>query len=514
MECICPHCGKMIGNGKLSFNLNKAVFAKIEEIIKVLRSNNQKECGELQESCKKCYRICEEKQFFLLEPEDEIAKLSQNDSDGRLKCKYRVPFAKLIKFITVIKSDSNISGTFFKFIKDNEQIISDAIIYFELRKRMDGDVIFDSIHDTQGNKITQQRFCPHCGKEMSFYAGRYPEISLTVLGDARASKSTAVTACASSFMQGDNYIKWEGWKEDEGYRYFKEKYLDPYQEGKSVEATDTREVSVPRVSFRVTVGSQYFCLTFVDFPGEFSNMGREEMYHTYNDYFHNVDFVWYCTDPGEILQIGGDAGTSEKIRNLGYDKERKVKDEQEIKVFIANIAGCFNRRPRKVPVAYILGKTDAFCIDNEDRKEYELYLPEEDLKPTASFPVSQFYNRSFKARKYIQDNNWGLLNNFEENFADRCYIATSAYGYNPNSEIKSEMKPYQCRLPFLWMMALCSYIDVKLTVREKGQGLFSGRFGKNRDRIYEVEDRFCNLTQEQQMTVLHNLYMHGDAYHI
>ena len=77
---------------------------------------------------------------------------------------------------------------------------------------------------------------------------------------------------------------------------------------------------IPRLSFRVKVGKKKICLTFIDLPGEF-NGGKGvsvEVYRRYKHFYDNIDFIWYCTDPGEILQLDGSG------KKLGYDKDDDI----------------------------------------------------------------------------------------------------------------------------------------------------------------------------------------------
>lgn len=154
---------------------------------------------------------------------------------------------------------------------------------------------------------------------------------------------------------------------------------------------------------------------------------------------------------------------------------------------------------KKIPVIYILGKTDDDVITPEEKEDFALYRSEEqeDYYP---FDVKKFYDLSNKVRNYIAKYNPDQVKAFEDNFADRCYIAVSAYGCIPPENGIAEKFPYHRKLPLLWMLALRNCIEVKLTVAQKGVW---------KRHTEEITASLAQLPDDIRKKVLHNLYMHG-----
>lgn len=509
MKCMCTGCGKKIESGRLCFDFTDFIRKKLISAIK------EQEGGEgVVADCIKLFNEWKATKP-LIESEEKLCNLKsaadEAGSEYMRYVRYKIPAEEIIdragkydggrtdkepnKFVAWLNGYKDIPSGFFELC---------------LKKTGDGDIRVNQVYDAdEGEEIAAVRRCPECFSEVSFWAGRYKEICLTVLGGPRVSKSTTLTACVSAFLEGDGLIQWEGSEDDSAWKLFKKDYLEKYREGVTILPTDNQMDNIPRLSFRVCIGNEKICLTFVDLPGEYNNKDgiNSEIFKKYRYFYENIDFIWYCTDPGEVKQLQGTADNSEDIRALGYEKGQEIINVGKLKSNMTDLASYFKAAKKggeRVRAAYILGKTDADIISDDEKKEYGLFLPEE-KEVYDVFDVRRFYNQSDKVRKYMKLYNPGMVKAFEDNFENRCYIAISAYGYNPKDfekgKTEATKQPYHCRLPFYWMMALTNHIDIKLKVERKKS------FG--RTYMEEMEARLAELSERDKKNVLDNLHMHG-----
>lgn len=507
MECMCPNCGKKIESGNLAFDLTSF----LQEIIKEIIGETNK---QLQDGCDIYFNHWKNQKHFVLLSEKELWNGQHVYSGSDLKKEKSVSFFIPVKMILEkIKKDDCPDGDdesktdFVSWLSANKEIGKKEYV-LRLIKHEDGDIWFDEIQ-YENQVVSTKRLCSHCTSEMSYYAGRYPEWTLTVLGGPRVSKSTALTSCVAAFMdENDPMIRFSIHPNDAGVDFFKERYLKEYKAGRKLKATETQEDKIPRLSFKVTIGKKdakkkkHICLTFVDLPGEFNDENgiSEELKRRYRNIFENIDFVWYCTDPGEIQQLQG-----EVVRNeLGYEGKQIIETDR-IKYNMGQLSSYFAHSNRKVPVAYILGKTDSMAVSPDDRKKYGLYS-EKTRETTLPFEVRAFFRRSEKVRQYMMSKNTGgLVEEFESMFPERCYIASSAYGYNPKEVEETETrekKPYHCKEAFYWMLALRNCIDVRVEYRTSG---FLGMGSKT----HEIECKLTELEDDIRKKAYKNLYMSG-----
>lgn len=515
MECMCPNCGKKIKNGELAFDLTAFLQKRVLEEIEKAQWKDADVMNQVKDGCNIYFNHWMNNGYPLKVSEKELWKYPEVSDGGDLTKEKQVLYSIPVQKITAktvkddcTEGDEEIKKAFTDWLEKNQELGKKTYM-LRLVKSGDGDICFDEIQ-YQTEIIANKRICPECGSEMSYYAGRYQEWTLTVLGGPRVSKSTALTSCAAAFMdRNDDLIRWDIHPTDAGSEFFIKNYLTEYKAGRELKATETQNDKIPRLTFRVTIGKEtarkkkYLCLTFVDLPGEFNNEKglAPELQERYRNIFQNIDFVWYCTDPGEIEQLQG-----EIVRNeLGYD-EKKIIETDRIKDNMRRLSAYFSHSNRKVPVAYILGKTDAAAILPEDKRRYGLY-DENGGEPTLPFDVRSFFRRSEKVKQYMMNKNTGgLVNEFEKMFPERCYIATSAYGYNPkkvDAEKEHVKKPYHCKEAFYWMLALRNCIDVKV------EHHVSGLFGIGA-KTHVIEGRLTELDDEVREKAYKNLYMSGN----
>lgn len=505
MKCMCPNCGNMIQNGKLVFDLTefmhetlKDIMQEYEDLQEDIHDGRDILFNSWKEDGNKPFVFSEEQLWNY--PLNKVAR----DNKNIKVIDFDMPIEKIKKKInenhSIKLQNQETVKAFVQWLNASEEELKQKKMLLSLFLDGDGDIKFNRV--VGGSENINIRKCPYCFSKLSYWAGRYQELTLTVLGGPRVSKSTAVTSCVASFMYGrDRKIRFEGHDDDEGYQIFKENYLERYEKGQKVRATDVND-NIPRVSFRVSIGGNKICLTFVDVPGEFNSKDgiAKEVTERYGDIFDNIDFVWYCTDPGEIAQLTGKVVENE----LGYGK-KPVLSTGRIKANMRELAAYFSHSKRKVPVAYIVGKTDA-VLTERDQENYGLYN-RTDLKIDLPFNIRAFFERSDRVRRYILAKNPdNLVEEFESLFPSRCYIATSAYGYNPK-EVKEgdtrELYSYNCKEIFYWMLALRNCIEVC------AENTVTRWFG--RTEIHEHVGTLASLSDEVREKAYHNLYT-SDAY--
>ena len=493
MDCVCPYCGKKILAGRIGFDFTDYISKQLEMAMgfpgvvtdqeKVSKESIK---GGLQAVFGKL--PIEERLVF---SEEEIWNLPVISESPSRTVMMNMPFDRLIGLFDVHRkkegfAKQNIEDSY-QWLTRNSQILFSMCFPLILEKEGNGDIRFNLIRTTLDDRpILRKRVCPVCGNNLSFWSGRYREICLGVLGGPRVSKTTTLTACAYAFMKNGGYegISWQGSRKDQEYIDFEELYLKRYKAGLPIKATKTTE-NVPRVSFRVTIADrktgtplEILTLTFVDLPGELNNQNGidGEFFHRYSHYFQNVDYIWYCTDPGELQQLQGSAEKNEAVRKLGYDLDKTVLSLDAIRDNMIGVSKIFERNGKSIPVALILGKTD-FC-SNDDMRQYHLYA----RKPgswhriaTNPFDVRYFNDEAVRVRAYMARMNSGLVASFEENFKNHCYIALSAYGYAPTDYDEDEKRsyaplmPFNVTAPFMWMLVLESSIPLTKMAYRRGK---------------------------------------------
>lgn len=486
--CLCPTCGEKIKSKDLLFDFTKFISIIIKKMIVKDGENKEVsyECDTFFNNC--AFYESEERLCSLPEPENQ-------KGFSNMHVEYRLPYEKLIE---VIGSNKNFKNFKEWLEKRRESIVSKKYI---LLLQKDGDNVDDRVRidkvllkdeEESIDYVAKGRKCPRCHGLMSYWAGRYDEICLTVLGGPRVSKSTTMTACIHAFMEKNGSICLET-RNEETWNFFQKNYLEPYENGKKTIPTDTQEDKIPRVSFRVVINGRSIILTFIDLPGEFNGEKGIDIniYRKYENFYKNIDFVWYCTDPGEVQQLKGEA---KKI--LGYEENKDILSTDTLISNMKTLSSFFNRAGRKIPVIYILGKSDAMAISDQDKADFGLYQTKE-YDTYEPLNIEEFYEQARKTKAYIEKYNPQIVRTFEECFSNRAYMAMSAYGYAPeNDKTKEDKKPYHCRLPLYWMLALRNCIEVSLT------------FKKGR-RKQEYVGKLKDLEPQVRENAEYNLYMRG-----
>lgn len=499
MECICPNCGRKLRSEDLGFDFTDFIREKVLDMIK---GETKPESSKIIPDCERMFNSWKSEKP-ILESEETLWNLEESEKsmegDRNRYVIYHLPYKEIFERVSAEKE-----GYRFKEWLEKFKIKIERTPYvLWLQKTGDGRIRINRVFEKEtGIKIAPVRQCPECYGVMSYWSGRYQEICLTVLGGPRISKSTTLTACAAAFMESDSHICWEGTPEDSEWISFEENYLKLYQDGKPLRPTDVSEDKIPRVSFRVSISGKKICLTFIDLPGEF-NGGEgldEKIYRRYKNFYDNIDFVWYCTDAAEVMQLLG-----KEKEALGYEEQQEIIKTSRLLSNMENLSSFFTRSNRKVPVIYILGKTDTDIISPEEKMEFALFNPEEQDDDEV-LDIRQFYEQAVRVKNYIQKYNPNMVRQFEESFEDRCYTAISAYGYNPK-EIDStksyiERRPYHCKLPFYWMLALRSCMEVRLVAQR------TSLWGMKKKKE-EFQGRLKELPDAIRQKAEYNLYMHG-----
>lgn len=523
MDCVCPHCGKKIKSGNYSFDLTKYIEEQLINATGFFKGITKEERMSVQGGIQSLFNSLNDCSLSVIPMEDRLVYSEEQIWNWPIRSSapsrvvmMGMPYDKINSLFKKIPAGMNpgSENAARSWIEDNRDVLITMGFEFILEKQGHGAIRFDLIRSTYNQEpVVRERVCPECGRTLSFWAGRYDEICLGVLGGPRVSKSTTLTACASVFLRGFKGITWQGHMQDKQYKIFGRDYLEKYREGLPIDATEIGRDNIPRVSFFVTIRDQKtnllrkeLTLTFVDLPGEFNDEKgiNAQLFSKYAHYFENVDFLWYCTDPGELLQVNVTADKSELVQELGYDKDKKILSTEEICTNMTLVSGLFNNKVRKVPVAYILGKTDASLISPEEKQQYHLYHPAAGANYASGqgpFDIRFFHGETLPVRQYMFLKNPILINTFERCFEDHCYFAISAYGFSPTKG-SGKLHAFNVTVPFMWMLVLKSYYPITKVIREN-------RFGRVRSRkvvYYLNNDDVPNGEREKD---LRNLFIKG-----
>lgn len=509
MRNVCPHCGKIIESGEQAFDLT--VFLG-NQVKRYLNSRLFKDENDIKRHIQGMERFFNrmKNEAALIFTENDLWNLHSIEPELNTVVKtilFRFPYMKIKNHMEIfLKNDDSLQDTYEWFAK-KEELMKRMVFKLNLRKMADGNIRFDTIADDfDATPIVRERVCPHegCHGKLSFWAGRYEEICMSVLGGPRVSKTTTLTAMANAFLKGYQGILWEGSQSDATYADFETSCLARYREGKTIDATEISKNNIPRISFRVTLGNLgHIVLTFVDLPGELNNEKgiNDEMFKRYHHFFDNVDFVWYCTDPAELvgLQVGAQEGNS--ADKLGYSEGRAALRTAQICNNMNQMQGFFAQAGKVIPVAYILGKTDSELISIADKQQYHLFMDRNMMDANRSadalpLDLESFHREASMVRTYMFQKNPLLVKTFQKNFPESCYFAMSAYGWNPKETEKARTpEAFKCTFPFIWMLACKGYIPIRVQV------------GREQRNVY-IRNKNCK--QKLKDSILFNLYMKGN----
>lgn len=512
MECICWNCGKKIPSSKLLFKFTNFYRKIIPTAIEETSEKDLKEGTSVMGLKEGADILLNAKDFF--ESEESLCGLRPDGADKTKKTfiQYPFPYAQLLfKGQKIAAFEEGVQEK----VEDFREWLKRRIIRngketetyrLSVVNSGGGDIEIDQVvyepEDGGAAFVDTQdglRYCPSCKQPVSFLSGRYKEVTVSVIGGPRVSKSTAMTACASFFMgqNGTTQIRWEPCKWDETYGEYEKKCLDPYKEGKALQPTDTTIENIPKVAFKVIIPGykEPLSLMFVDLPGEFNNSDgiSETLVSKYSLLYENINYIWYCTDRGEIeaFQVKGE-DLPIHIRELGYENGKLPLRTDVITHNMYKLRSRFEN----AKIIYLVGKTDA--MESGDQSDYELYNADEPMEQRVvqdfSFDVRRFFEKNKKVEQYIDNYNQELSNSIRECFKNRCMMATSAYGYPPTNDAQ-ESRPYQCALPFFWMMA----VEGKMPMKTK--------IGNT-----QIEKRLSDMSEKERIITESNLYGKTQAF--
>ena len=492
MECICPYCGRKSRSSDLCFDFSEQFKLWKKFYFAGCAREDVERFGSAFEGLVNTWRNRGYGPTFFSEAEllastGELASTGARDvSRGMLTIP--TPLWKK-KLRDQRDSVPPVYRELLEFMMGDSFARGGHVLRLEVQyyREGDGDVRITAVRDAQGNVIAGRRHCPHCGGVMSYWAGRYPEVVLTVLGGPRISKSTALAACADVFVhdRAACAISWQSYgvrtvdggevreKGDKSWLRFEADCLAPYSANRRVEATRTGSAeAIPRFSVRVQVGrSTRLILTVVDLPGEYS-LDRERLgvsdaiFKEYQNFYQNVDCVWYCTDELELRQISiRDEDRADQAK-YGYSGGRQATPTDELVARMSQLSSLFRK---DVPVVFLLGKSDTIEAGGQLRSvlyrdDYRPGAPSDWLEAEGSrTPVlraKDFCDRAHRLRTYLREQNPRLIQQFEEHFPVHTFLATSNYGhgFREDGTPAGERRPFQTEAPFLWMLAMLGYL--------------------------------------------------------
>ena len=501
MECVCPHCGKLLQSGKLCFDLTDEVFARIEVLYQetyqtsavpetVSRLKTAWESLHLSPAMfseEELLNLTDggDKRELCLFTDDWITRLEAYCHDlDRQKQQLRFREAAQTSFQDVY---SGIRSILPKHEPEEPGIFYDTrdeFLRIPIRVMRKNDpnnsIVIDSVTTTRN---TNTRYCPLCGGELSRWSGGYPELVLTVVGGPRMGKSTALAACIGYFLQNNGTfgISCREDDQDRGWRDFKTHYIESMERNQPVDPTRTTVEVIPRFTVHLEIidndgQRQRLNLTVVDLPGEYDRNGEEnatisdEIYRHYQDLYDHVDFIWYCTDQTELEQLSDE--NSDTLKAAGHAAQTKPMPTSRR---LAKLQSYGNLMRKNTPALMLLCKSDMIQRNEQDpvlfSDTYQLFEEGTGVRENGKFaPVIEgynYYDRAYKVREYIRGRNSRLVDGFEAAFPAHTYLATSNYGHNFTDGSSQAKKAYMTEQPLLWMLAVNGYLSIDL-----GQGRF------------------------------------------
>ena len=496
MECICPYCGKKSKSSELCFDLSEQFKRWKNMYFDQCTQEERERFSGAFDGLVNCWHNQGHGPTFFSEAElrEYSGNLTDTGAQGVSRGMLEILAPKWKEKLHEKRDEVPAEyRDLMEFMLGDSFASRKYMLRMEVQhyKEGDGDVRITAIRDAKGNMIADQRHCPHCGGVMSYWAGRYPEVVLTVLGGPRISKSTALAACADVFVydRAACAISWQSHgvrtvdgsevreKGDKSWIQFETDCLEPYSKNRKVAATKTGNTeAIPRFSVLVRIGQKTnLILTVVDLPGEYSldrdRLGvSENIFTKYQEFYRNVDCVWYCTDVVELKQLN--VSEKQELNKYGYDEGRRLTPTDELVARIRQLSALFRK---DVPVVFLLGKSDT--VEAQGRIRSILY--QDNYRPGASsdwldiegkrppiLRAKDFCDRAQQLRAYLVQQNARLIECFEEHFPVHTFLATSNYGHGfVDTEVEKgvptgDKRPFQTEAPFLWMLAMLGYLPV------------------------------------------------------
>lgn len=551
MKCICPHCGKSHNSGDLCFNFSEILEVKLTEALdKMKDSIGDPNYSVMLDTLCNRWKVGGGESPFLLK-ERNIVKWTRKampwggrHPEGAQNLK--IPSSDWLELLRAWKQKEKalpieamplVEKLLNRKVKLPDLLLNEQVVLFREDFQDGPDAVqITSIQiqrvklkDGFKSRLINTRYCPNCGGQLSKWAGRYPEVVMTVLGGPRASKSSVLAACANLFANNADYfkIRWTVDENEVGWKDFYEQSLEPYQRGWATKPTSPLEgAPAPRFSALVRLARgdkkrDSLVLTVVDLPGELfnpSSRNLETLLERYRELYTNIDCIWYCADYAEVAHL-----PKEKWEEYGYTENTPMLSTNDALDMFDRMKSLFRR---ETPTAFILGKSDRIPLELPDiNEEWKQLLCRPDYRLGSGetrkwmcvnpqgvdfcpcILTAPYYSKSLNIRDFLYAKNSALIEHFEETFPAHTYIATSSYGRRAVDEdekgkgAKAEpLNPFQPELPFLWMLATLGYIDIQCIIQQ----------GKKRHIQLNRADGQLNRSSVEYK-IWRNLCMYGEA---
>lgn len=335
-----------------------------------------------------------------------------------------------------------------------------------------------------------RRYCPHCKNQVSTYSGVYREITLSVFGGPRASKTTTVCSTIWAIknklsahnievqMEPDAKLQ-EKWK-------ITNELLGHYAQNIKIDSTHTGDTeSIIKCSFLISIaGERKYLISLIDIPGEFIRTAAQsnddtlwEQYNkSYQQRYENLDYIWICVDK-KVLDGGSrgkDGKERETLRRYGYDDGRPLSARdlivalQKMKPYMSSLDGA----------ALIWGKIDEdeptmnepFMFSNWG--DYNSYRTAISRRPTAKYEAIKKQSLFVKtvieshpgASTFVSD----IVSLFK---GKTCIFATSNYGHTPRASdtdgADATVKPFNTEFPIIWTLTMAGAMEIQLPGRRR-----------------------------------------------
>ena len=268
------------------------------------------------------------------------------------------------------------------------------------------------------------RRCPKCGELIDSRAGAYKEIRIGVIGTPRQGKSALLTASIQAFSdQEEKYgILLDADEENDKYLFFKENYLNPYNNNISIVKTEETDTLAYR--FTLNISNKKRNILFIDIAGELLQPHKRDSFLKHYSFFmKHIDCFWMCTDFFQICNL------KEAPPALGLGAEKRV-DNYIIgpgaQRDLLSVLGA----DKEIPFAVIVVKSDT--INQNDREAMYSGLTENNglyCFQDNCLIEKEIYRLREQVRYYISSNNERMAPIFEEFFSYVGYLACSAYGH-------------------------------------------------------------------------------------
>lgn len=493
-KCFCTNCGWRDESEKLMFNISKLLITKASEVVDTVNLEGSKKEGQsLSELIEDILKNIPQQYYLSI---DDIAN-GTKDGNLQLPIFLRDQFANQIMLSIKGKSkldDKVVDDYVTKLQSQLSNPISCRLIDHYDNKDC---VIVAAWIDDQYHQI---RYCPKCHAMVSSMAGVYPEITVSVLGGKRASKTTTLVATLYKFSRSlDGFtVTFEDKKEIREQWRVNEELLDKYEHNTSLEPTSDesgdsghKRENFVRGSFLITTPKKVL-LSFIDIPGEFidnfaEGTGAETINNFIREYtpiYQNLDFLWICIDEPILLQnsLSMDKLNDDFLKKYGYSVGDKVNQPKSVDTIYQSLAILQENLQSIKGVALIWGKIDQLGQCNRTSANPP---PFDNMGGYGDPQTSVEYNRHRQPMlisKYVlkrsehvkgqimkrKDENgnlvWkheGFVNDISNLFKGRvCCFATSNYGHAPDKE-EMTISPINTELPLLWTLAKAGMMLVK-----------------------------------------------------